>query len=263
MSSAESLESLDEQIDKYVEVSSSESTEDKLLRGWSRQEFSKEGPVTVLSSEIPVVAIPIRSMTAVGESSGLVSTSEPTNLLTKNPASRMTDGRLMEIRCKYRFPRSMELRVPMPTERIDYNIPGWIGFYVQPFADGLRFPIPRLAWEVLDHYGIAPSQLMPNAWRVLLSIECLAFEQGVLFEVKDVVYSYYLKEHLTEKGRYTLCLRRKREQIIMGLPTNDRGNWQSDYFFVRNEGIFGSTGMGRVSECWSVFSEYQFFSIGN
>ena len=72
------------------------------------------------------------------------------------------------------------------------------------------------------------------------------------------MYTYYRKEHLTEKGRYTLYLRRKKEQIVMRLPTNDRGNWQSDYFFVKNEGIFGSTGMGRISEYWSSFSEYQF-----
>ena len=102
---------------------------------------------------------------------------------------------------------------------------------------------------------------MPNAWRILLSIECLAFEQGVFFEVNDVTYTYYLNEHLTEKWRYTLYIRHKKEQLVMGLPTNDRGNWQSDYFFVKNEGIFGSTGMGHISEYWSLISEYQFFLL--
>ena len=107
----------------------------------------------------------------------------------------------------------------------------------------------------LDHFGIALSQLMPNAWRILLSIECLSFEMGVLFEVKDVLETYYLKEHLKEKWRYTLILRQRKTHLVTGLPTNDRGNWQSYYFFVKGEGIFGSTGVGRILEFWCLSSE--------
>ena len=145
MSSGESVDSLAKQIDEYVGLSSSGSSEDKFFREWSRQHITEEGLVTILSREAPMDAIPLRTLVVVGESSGPASTSEPTNLLTKNPASRMTDSRLMEIRHKYRFPESLELRLPLPTERIDYKIPGWVGFYVRPFTDGLRFPIPRLA----------------------------------------------------------------------------------------------------------------------
>ena len=66
----------------------------------------------------------------------------------------------------------------------------------------MRLLIPRLIRDVYDHYLIAPSQLMPNTWRILMALEILSVRQGVECEIRDVLYSYYLKEHDTDKGRY-------------------------------------------------------------
>ena len=68
------------------------------------------------------------------------------------------------------------------------------------FRDGVRVPIPKLVWDVLDHYKIAPSQLMLNAWRILMSLECLSMRHGVACELGEVLYSYYLKERDIDKG---------------------------------------------------------------
>ena len=164
MSSEDSLGSLGAKIDSYVK-SSSETDEEVTYNEWSYQDLIEGGVVTLArpSLEIPTEAIPLRSLPAIGESSDYPSTSEPTNLLSKNPASRMTGKMLRELSHMYRFPESLELRVPSSNERIDYKVPGYVGFYVRSFFVGLRFPIPRLVWEVLNHFEIAPSQLMPNA----------------------------------------------------------------------------------------------------
>ena len=66
----------------------------------------------------------------------------------------------------------------------------------------MRFPIPKLVRDVLDHYEIAPSQLMPNTRRILLALECLSMQRGVECEIGKVLHSYYLKEHDTNKGWY-------------------------------------------------------------
>ena len=71
----------------------------------------------------------------------------------------------------------------------------------------MRLPILRLVRDVLDHYEIAPSQLMPNAWRILLVLECLSMRHGVECNIGEVLLSYYLKEHDIDKGRYQLIMR--------------------------------------------------------
>ena len=38
----------------------------------------------------------------------------------------------------------------------------WVALYELPFQDGMRFPIPKLVREVLDHFEVAPIQLMLN-----------------------------------------------------------------------------------------------------
>ena len=40
-------------------------------------------------------------------------------------------------------------------------------FYLAFLDAGLRFPLPEFMIGVLADYGIAPSQLVPNAWCIL------------------------------------------------------------------------------------------------
>ena len=91
----------------------------------------------------------------------------------------------------------------MPTthEIVDWIMPGWVVVYELMLKDGMRFPIPKLIRDVCDHYKIAPSQLMPNAWGVMLSLECLSIRHRVDYELGEVLFSYYLKEHDKDKGQ--------------------------------------------------------------
>ena len=45
---------------------------------------------------------------------------------------------------------------------------------------------------------------MPNALRVLMSLESLSIRYGVDCELGEVLVSYYLKEHNKKKGRFKL-----------------------------------------------------------
>ena len=40
-------------------------------------------------------------------------------------------------------------------------------FHVISLQNGLRFPLPGFVLELLHDYGVAPSQLAPNAWRII------------------------------------------------------------------------------------------------
>ncbi|KAL5565741.1 hypothetical protein UlMin_028905 [Ulmus minor] len=117
----------------------------------------------------------------------------------------------------------------------------------------MRFPIPKLIRDVCDHYEISPSQLMPNAWRVLMSLESISIRHGVECEIGEVLFSYYLKEHDKDKGRYKMITRVGRAPIITCLRTNDRG-WKDRFLFVRGELVWGPSGPGGASHHWRATS---------
>ena len=61
--------------------------------------------------------------------------------------------------------------------------------------------------EPLDRFGIAPGQLMPNSWRIMVSCMgiWLAATNGDMLKVDKLVYLYRLKES-KEHGYYKLVL---------------------------------------------------------
>ena len=110
-------------------------------------------------------------------------------MLIKNPRLSVLAEDVMLWRYLYRIPSSVEIRVPSSHKRVDWVVPGWVALYELMLKDGMRFPIPRLIRDVCDHYEIAPSHLMPNAWRVLMLLESLDSRHGVDCELGEVLFS--------------------------------------------------------------------------
>ncbi|KAL5552582.1 hypothetical protein UlMin_039983 [Ulmus minor] len=174
-------------------------------------------------------------------------------MLLKNPRSSVATEDIKLWRYLYGIPPSMEIRVPTAHERVDWVMPGWVAIYEFMLKEGMRFPIPKLMRDVCDHYEIAPSQLMPNAWRVLMSLESLSVRHGVDCELGEVLFSYYLKEHDKDKGRFKLITRVNRAPIVTCLRTNDRA-WKDRFIFVRGDLVWGLRGPGGVSGHWKATS---------
>ena len=106
---------------------------------------------------------------------GSVVTSWPSgNFLKVNPSSSFKEFDMLKLRYKYQISSSMEIRTPLPHEHVDWNVQGWWSFYEFAFEAGFRFPMPKLVREVVSHFKIALSQMIPNAWRILMSLECIS-----------------------------------------------------------------------------------------
>ena len=105
-----------------------------------------------------------------------------------------------------------------------------------------------------SHYEIAPSLLMPNAWRILLALESLSVRHGVKCEIGEVLFSHYLKEHDTDKGRYQFITRVNRVPIITCLHTNDH-KWKDTFFFIKGDFVYGLRGLGNVFGNWKATSK--------
>ena len=64
---------------------------------------------------------------------------------------------------RFQFLKRVHVRQPGDEDRACHFFPGKICFYKAAFSCGLRFPVHPFIMELLDHFGIAPGQLMPNS----------------------------------------------------------------------------------------------------
>ena len=94
-------------------------------------------------------------------------------ILLTNHRSKLMEDELKKLKYLYMFPRSVEVCALEAHEIVGWVVPGWVALYEIAFKDGMRLSILKLVRDVLDHYEIAPSQLMTNAWRILMTLECL------------------------------------------------------------------------------------------
>ena len=71
-----------------------------------------------------------------------------------------------------------------------------------------RFPVHPFIMELLNHFKIAPKQLIPNSWRIMVSCMeiWLATTDGDMIKVDELVYLYRLKNPRSTSTT-SLCLR--------------------------------------------------------
>ena len=64
---------------------------------------------------------------------------------------------------RFQFPKRVRIRRPNDEDRACHFFPSEVCFYEAAFTYGLRLPIHSFMMELLDHFGFAPGQLMPNS----------------------------------------------------------------------------------------------------
>ena len=175
---------------------------------------SSDGPVegdTAVSSPRPV-----RAFYALEEAYGL----------DADTVTRFKD--------RFQFPERVHVRRPGSDDLACHFFPGEVCFYEATFTCGLRLPVHPLVMELLGYFGIAPGQLMPNSWRIVINcIEIWLAANGDMIKVSELIYLYRLKES-KEYGYYELVPWARRTRIVKGLPSSFR-YWKSRFFFVSGD----------------------------
>ena len=135
---------------------------------------------------------------------------------------------------RFQFLARVRVRQPGPEDRACHFFPGEVCFYEATFTSGLRLPIHPLVMELLGHYGIAPGQLMPNSWRIVINcMEIWLAANENMIKVSELVHFYRLKES-KEYGYYELVPWMRRTRIVKGLASSFR-YWKSRFFFVSGD----------------------------
>ena len=107
----------------------------------------------------------------------------------------MDDDTVGRFKDRFQFSERVRVHLPSKGERACNFFPGEVCFYESSFACGLRFLVHLNLMELLNHFGIAPGQLMPNSWRIVVScmgIWLAAMDEDML-RVDELVYLYRLK----------------------------------------------------------------------
>ncbi|KAL2525040.1 Uncharacterized protein Adt_10094 [Abeliophyllum distichum] len=92
--------------------------------------------------------------------------------------SEVSEGQLREWHQMYRVPDDVEFIVPGPDDRADDPSLGTVALNQAILAAGLRLPFPRVVRKFLREWGIAPTQLCPNGWRILIGLLVLWDQLG-------------------------------------------------------------------------------------
>ena len=135
---------------------------------------------------------------------------------------------------RFQFSEWVHVCRPSSEDRACHFFPGEVCFYEATFTCGLRLPVHPFMMELLGYFGIAPGQLMPNSWRVVVNcMEIWLAANGDMIKVSELVYLYLLKES-KEYGYYELVPWARRTRIVKGLTSSFR-YWKSRFFFVSGD----------------------------
>ena len=174
---------------------------------------SNDGPVEVRGDTAISASQEVRAFYALDKVCGLDS----------NTLSRFKD--------RFQFPDRVRVWLPREEDQACHLFPGEVCFYEAAFQCGLRFPVHPFLMELLDRFGIAPRQLMPNSWRIEVScmgIWLVAIDEDMI-KVDELVYLYCLKVSKEHKY-YELLPWERRTRIVRDLPLSFR-HWKSRFFF--------------------------------
>ncbi|KAL2490934.1 Uncharacterized protein Adt_26562 [Abeliophyllum distichum] len=92
--------------------------------------------------------------------------------------SKVNEKQLADWHRIYMVPGEIEFFVPGLNDRADDPPLGCMALNQAVLAAGLCFPFPRIVRKFLRDWGVAPTQLCPNGWRILLGFLILWDQLG-------------------------------------------------------------------------------------
>ena len=117
----------------------------------------------------------------------------------------LDDETLGRFKDRFQFLDRVSVRLPREEEQACHFFPEEVCFYKVALLCGLRLPVHPFLMELLDRFGIALGQLMPNSWKIMVSCMgiWLAITNGDMIKVDELLYLYHLKDS-KEHGYYEL-----------------------------------------------------------
>ena len=189
-----------------------------------------------LSSSDDTVGAETDSTTSVPSSSQPSISKPPSSFHTLKEECSLSKETLSRFRDRLQFLDETRVHLSRLDEKSCAFAHGEVYFYEATFLCSLKFLVHPFIMELLHYLNIAPRQLMPNSWRIVIS--CMEIWTIVtdrdMIRLDEFVYLYHLKES-KDFGYYKLVPCDKKSRLIVDLPSSFR-YWKSRYFFVSGDG---------------------------
>ena len=136
----------------------------------------------------------------------------------------------------FQFPKGTSVRLPCLGEKACNFAHREVCFYEADFLCGLHFPVHPFIMQLLNEFQIAPVQLIPNAWRMIISCMSIWMSacDGEMITLKEFLFLYRLKTS-THYGYFELLPWDRKSRIVRGFPSSF-WDWKSRYFFISGTG---------------------------
>ncbi|KAL2493074.1 Plus3 domain-containing protein [Abeliophyllum distichum] len=148
--------------------------------------------------------------------------------------SEVNEKQLRDWHQAYRVPDDIEFVVPGPNDRADDPPLGCVALNQAVLAAGLRLPFPRIVRKFLGEWRIAPTQLCPNGWRIMIRFfilwEQLGFPRP---SVKEFNSLYSFKSDGKRSGWWYASVKAKTGSSVITQTPDSIKNWKKFWFFVR------------------------------
>ena len=170
-----------------------------------------------------------REGTGVDTATSVPSSSQPSVLAVVRSFHALKEKNSLKIevfskfRDRFQFPEGTRDRLPRKDEKACAFAHGEVCFYKATFSCGLRFPVHPFIMKLLHYLNLAPGQLMPNSWRILISYMVIwtIIADGDMLTVNEFVHLYRLKES-KEFGYYEFIPWDRKSRLVADLPSSFR-----------------------------------------
>ncbi|KAL2526420.1 Uncharacterized protein Adt_11474 [Abeliophyllum distichum] len=155
--------------------------------------------------------------------------------------SEVNEKQLSDWHRTYSIPDEIEFFVPGPNDRADDPPLGCVALNQAVLATGLRLPFPRIVRKFLREWGIAPTQLCPNGWRILLGFLILWNQLGFPRpSAREFNSLYSFKSDGKRSGWWYASVKAKTGGSVVTQTPDSIKNWKKFWFFVRGPWQFSA-----------------------
>ena len=132
---------------------------------------------------------------------------------------------------------NLPIRLPEGEEQLDWYSENWATMCIDYFPLRKIIPLPKLVLDLCLGHDLAPSQLMPSCWLILLSVEELCDRLGLKFTLMDLMKCYTFQRKYP--GLYTLHARNRYNPLIT-VPADIEKRWRGRFVFVHKSALVDS-----------------------
>ena len=154
------------------------------------------------------------------------------NLAADDKISKCSKADVKHIRHQFHLPATITTRAMSAEERSTRPPPSQVAFNKAIMKHGARLPLHPLVRGVLAHWGLAPSQLNPNAYKIMAGMHIfwrVWFTEDVTME--EVCHLYKPSSKKSEAGYFFLAPWEKKKILMTNLSSSCEG-WKDRNFWV-------------------------------